>query len=286
MCRNALVCSSTPHSIARLQCPLRPQALKHLRRTMSVVNTDEVRRPPNSSASVRIHVPARVVRLRAKRKPCVFNEGRDAHEDRKRMKKPSTMPGSRRISGEVRSKAVGFYQRSKTKHVQPTADNIQDAPVQHRKNNAPGIPTAIPTMLLFPPPPLPMPTATKSTMRRSLPPCRRSSYERLHGGPPFTIYEDRTETNRLFLAKSGYRSFPWDPAAATGRQIRVDDQQRGQENDTNGAQEISTADFADREPVPQPAVRSFGDMRTGQARSRADFNHVSEQAIRVLRMMR
>ena len=258
---------------------------------MPTTNTSETHYPPNSPpAAVLGHNPALETRSPAKRKPKLANEGRGPHDDKKRIRRRSTMPISRSTSGRSSSKAVGFYQYSKIKPAYMTANSLHDIPIESQKVIASRIPTVSSTKLLFPPPLLALPTAAKKPMRRPLPSSRRSSYERRHMGPRFTIYEDGNSYNPLFLSRNSHPFLPWDlmaPAPApVARRGRASSPGSDQENRVNGPHETSTPEVADRDPNSYIAPTSTADKRIAYSSSRTAVHHVSEQAIRVLRMMR
>ena len=255
------------------------------------MDTSETHCPPNSPpACVLGHNPAPEARSPAKRKPRLANEGRGPHDDEKRIRRYSAMPDSRSTSGRSSTKAVGFCQDLKMKAAYMTADSLHDIPVGSRKFIASRIPTVSSTKLLFPPPLLALPPAAENTVRRPLPSSRKSSYERRHRGPHFIVYEDRTSSNLLFLSSYSHPFLPWDlsaPAPApAARQGRAGSPESNQENHFNGAHETSTPDHTDREPNTYLAVTSTADRRVAYARSRTAVHQVSEQAIKILRMMR
>jgi hypothetical protein len=251
---NILIDTSTPLTFNGTSSVSTTSTQRH-DRTTPAMNSNETQVPLNGCPdSVRVHAPDPAQRLQAKRKPKLSNEGRDLCEDRKRTKQHSTIPGSRKKSGDSASKTTCLYGHPTINPDYMTTASLQGFPVDPRKprassvtaHMAPKAPAATSTKLLFPPPLLLLSNATKTNSTHTLPPCRRSSYERRHGGPQFAIFEDSTATNRLFFFESGYPFFPWDLDASARARNGTDNTERDQENDAARAQDVPTPGSPDR----------------------------------------
>lgn len=249
--------------------------------------------PPRSSppSCARSHDPAPAQSLRAKRKPKLTNEGRDPGQDRKRIRKHGTLPGSRRASGKSASNPTSLYWHPTIKPIHMTAATSLGGSSEPRKSRifhapphlTPGVPASTSTKLVFPPPRLQLPPATKTASIRPLPSSRRSTYERRHGGPHFKIYEDRPPTDRLFSLSPGYSFFPWSPAPA---RIRGGTGNADQDQENDPSLTIPIPDLMGGEHVPRPAMTAISDAAVIQGRSMKAKHQVSKQGLQTLRMMR
>ena len=247
--------------------------------------------PSSPPYYARSHVPAPAQSLRAKRKPKLTNEGRDPGEDRKRIRKHGTLPGSQRASGKSASKPNSIYRHPTIKPIHMTAATSLEGsfePQKSRTSYAPPHLTArvsasTSTKLVFPPPHLQLPLTTQTASIRPRPPSGRSVHERRHGDPHFRIYEDRPPADRLFLLSSGFSFFSWSPAPA---RIRggTDNAEQDQENDPSLA--IPTLDLTGREYAPWPATTTINDVTVMHGRSRKAKHQISRQDLQILRMMR
>jgi hypothetical protein len=248
--------------------------------------------PPSSPPyRARSHDPAPAQSLRTKRKPKLTNEGRDAGQDRKRVREHGTLPGSRRASGKSASKPTSLYWHPTIKPVHMTAVTGLEGSSEPRKSRTshvpphltPGVPASTSAKLVFPPPRLQLPLAAQTASIRPLPPSRRSAHERRHGGPHFKIYEDKPPTERLFLLSSGYSFFPWSPAPVRIRS-GTSNAEQDQENDPSLA--IPTPELTGREHAPRPATTAVSGAAVMQGRSMKAKHRVSKQGLQILRMMR
>jgi hypothetical protein len=234
--------------------------------------------------------PARC--LRAKRKPKLTNEGRAPNEDRKRTKKHSTFPASRKVSGKSASNTGCIYQYLTIKPIDISAASMQEFSLDPRKlytsflpaHLTQSAPAATSPKLAFPPPHLQLPTATKTISQSPLRSARKSSYERRHGGPQFTIYEDNTATHRLFSFGSDYPFFPWDFARSTTRSV-TGNTESNQENDPERSQEIQVLGSIDGY-VAGLAVMPIADVTVAQRRPIEAKPLVLKQTLEFLRLMR
>jgi hypothetical protein len=256
------------------------------------MDISETQPPPSSPPyCARSHDPAPAQNLRAKRKPKLTNEGRDPGQDKKRVRKHGTLPRSRRASGKSASYPTSLYWHPTIKPIHMTAATSLEGSSEPRKSRTshapphltPGVPVSTSTKLVFPPPRLQLPLATKTASIRPLPPSRRSAYERLHGGPHFKIYEDKPPTDKLFSLSSGYSFFPWSPAPARFRS-GIGNAEQDQENDPSFT--IPIPDLTVREYAPRPTTTAVGDAAVIQGRSMKAKHQVSKQSLQILRMMR
>jgi len=256
------------------------------------MDISETQPPPSSPPyCARSHHPAPAQNLRAKRKPKLTNEGRDAGQDKKRVKKHGTLPRSRRASGKSASYPTSLYWHPTIKPIHMAAATSLEGSSEPRKSRTshapphltPRVPASTSTKLVFPPPRLQLPLATKTASIRPLPPSRRSAYERLHGGPHFKIYEDKPPTDKLFSLSSGYSFFPWSPAPARFRS-GIGNAEQDQENDPSFT--IPIPDLTVREYAPRPTTTAVGDAAVIQGRSMKAKHQVSKQGLQILRMMR
>lgn len=234
--------------------------------------------------------PAR--HARGKRKPQSTNEGRAPTQDRKRAKKHTTIPAPPKSSVTSASKTACLYPLTRTRPVHMTAAFVQGfgldrkmlytstAPV-HPTQRAP-TPTSFKLVSILPH--LQLSTVSKTISQHSLHPARKSSYERRHGGPRFTIYEDRTATHRQFLFGSDHPFFPWDLTPATTRQ-GSDNPQGDQENNYQRSQEIPAPGWPNGRAGGLAATSRLDEM-TVQRFAMKTKPEVSKQALDVLRMMR
>jgi hypothetical protein len=216
-------------------------------------------------------------RLRSKRKPKLANEGRAPNQDRKRTKKKHTT-----IPTPSTSKTACPYRLPRTKPNPMTAAFLHGPGLDRQKpctstipahptQTAPADPSPKPAFTL---PHLQLRTASKTTSQPSLHPARKSSYERRHGGPQFTICEDTTATRAQFLFGSDHPFFPWHLTPSATRQ-GSDNPGGDQENTYHGSQEI-----------PALGLRDGADEITmNRLPMKAKFE-VSKQALHALRMMR
>jgi hypothetical protein len=149
------------------------------------------------------------------------------------------------------------------------------------KQRAPAAPSA---KLLFPPPHLRLPVATEAIPKRLLPPARRSSHQRRHGGTQFTIYEDSAATHRLFLFGADNPFNQWHRAPATNRS-GTDNPESDQENNPATSQEIQRPSTIDT-LTARLTVVLIADTTAVQGRSIKVEPQVPKQAVDVLRMMR
>jgi hypothetical protein len=249
--------------------------------------------PPSRSPPycARSHDPAPAQSLRAKRKPKLTNEGRDPGQDRKRISKHGTLPGSRRASGKSASNPTSLYWHPTIKPIRMAATTSLEGSSGPRKSRTshapphltPGVPASTLTKLVFPPPRLQLPLVTKTAAIRPLPPSRRSAYERRHGGPHFKICEDRAPTDRLFLLTSGHPFFLWSPVPA---RIRSGTGNAEQDQENNPSLTIPIPDLTGRERAPRPATTAISDAAVIQGCSMIAKHQVSKQGLQILRMMR
>jgi hypothetical protein len=256
------------------------------------MDISETQPPPSSPPyRARSHDPAPAQSLRAKRKPKLTNEGRDPGQDRKRIRKHGALPGSRRASGKSASSLTSLYWHPTIKPIHiTTATSLEGSsePQKSRTSHAPPhltleVPASTSTKLIFPPPHLQLPLATKTASVRSLPPSRRSAYEKRLGGPHFKIYEDRPPTDRLFSLSPGYSFFPWSPAPTRIRS-GTGNAEQDQENDPSLT--IPVPDLMGRAHAPRPATTAISDAAVIQGRSMKAKHQVSKQSLQTLRMMR
>jgi hypothetical protein len=230
---------------------------------------------------------------RGKRKPKLTNEGRaPPTQDRKRAKMHTTIPAPPKSPGTSASKTACLYPLTRTRPIHMAAAFVQGfgldrkmlytstAPV-HQTQRAPAQ-TSFKLVSILPH--LQLPTVSKIVSQHALHPARKSSYERRHGGPRFTIYEDSTATHRQFLFGSDHPFFPWDLTPATTLQ-GSDNPQGDQENNYQRSQEFLALGWPNGQ-AGGLAATSRPDGMTVQRVAMQTKPDVSKQALDVLRMMR
>lgn len=242
--------------------------------------------PPRVSRPHGTDAPAPAQRSRAKRKPKLTNEGRPPSENRKRAKEHSTIATPRKIPGKSAAKPACFEGHPTFEPIYTTTARMQMVPIELRKCQAEAslkqeAPAATSAKLLFPPPHLWPPDATEDISKSLLQPARRSSHERRHGGPKFTIYEDGAETHPLFLFGADNPFYQWHRAPITALS-ETDNPESDQENNHTTSQRPSTINGQ----TARLTVMLIADTTVVQRRSIKANPQVPKQAIDVLRMMR
>ena len=256
------------------------------------MDISETRPPPSSPPYCACsHVPAPAQSLPAKRKSELTSEGRDLGQDRKRIRKHWTLPGSQRVSGKSASKPNSLYRHPTIKPIHLTATKGLEGSSEPRKSRTShALPpsnaksTSKPsTKLVFPPPHLQLPLNTQNASIRPRPPSGSLADKRHDGGLRFKIYEDKPPTDGLFLLSLGYSFFSQSPAPARIRS-GTDNAEQDQENDPSLT--IQTLDLTGRERAPWPATTAISDVAVVQGRSMKVKRQVSKQGLQILRMMR
>lgn len=225
-------------------------------------------------------------RLRGKRKPKLTNEGRSPNQDRKRTKKHTTTPAPRKSSVRSASKTACLY-----RPIHMTATFLQGLGLDLQKlytSTRPAhltqrAPAETSSKLVFTVPHLQPPTASKIISQRPLLPARKPSFERHHGGPRFTIYEDSTATHSHFPFRSNHPFFPRDLTLSTTHQ-GSDNPEANQENGYQRFQEIPALGLVDERAAG--LVTATADEITVQSFAMKAKPEVSKQALDALRMMR
>jgi hypothetical protein len=229
---------------------------------------------------------------RGKRKPKLTNEGSAPTQDRKRAKKHTTIPAPPKSSVTSASTTACLYPLTRTRPIHMPAAFVQGfgldrkmrytstAPVHQTQRASAQTSFKLVSIL----PHLQLPTVSKIISQHSLHPARKSSHERRHGGPRFTIYEDSTATHRQFLFGSDYPFFPWHLTPATTRQ-GSDNPQGDQENNYQRSQEIPALGWPNGQAGGLAATPGPDGM-TVQRFAMKTKPEVSKQALDVLRMMR